>query len=188
MSLFDQLYDVAHCAINDVTPEMVADGTAAAVITDPPYPRKCLPLFSSLSRFAERVLKPGGWCVAMSGNAFLPDVLNRLGEHLKDRWAFAVVCPGGRTNRNWGLCLFQAYKPVLIYQKPPVALDHDFTPDVIVSLPREYNKSRHPWQQSESVFARLVERFTQPGDLVVDPFAGSGTTGRAATSRRAVAL
>jgi len=139
MSLFDQLYDVAHCAINDVTPETVADGTAAAVITDPPYPRKCLPLFSSLSRFAERVLKPGGWCVAMSGNAFLPDVLNRLGEHLKYRWAFAVVCPGGRTNRNWGLCLFQAYKPVLIYQKPPVALDHDFTPDVIVSLPREYN-------------------------------------------------
>lgn len=60
----------------------------------------------------------------------------------------------------------------------------DVGPDVIVSLPREYDKSRHKWQQSESVFARLVDRFTRPGDLVVDPFAGSGTTGRAATSQQ----
>jgi site-specific DNA-methyltransferase (adenine-specific) len=35
----------------------------------------------------------------------------------------------------------------------------------------------HPWQQSEEVFLELVWRFSRPGGLVLDPFAGSGTTG-----------
>jgi DNA modification methylase len=44
----------------------------------------------------------------------------------------------------------------------------------------------HPWQQTVGPFVRLVEQVTRRGELVVDPFAGSGTTGLAclATGRR----
>lgn len=37
-------------------------------------------------------------------------------------------------------------------------------------------KDLHPWQQSESVAAQLIEQFCPEGGIVVDPFAGSGTT------------
>ena len=38
----------------------------------------------------------------------------------------------------------------------------------------------HPAQKPVSVMRWLVNALTRPGDLVVDPFAGSGTTGIAA--------
>ena len=44
---------------------------------------------------------------------------------------------------------------------------------------KEYPKI-HPTQKPISVLKRLVEIFTDPGDVVIDPVAGSGATLRAA--------
>jgi site-specific DNA-methyltransferase (adenine-specific)/modification methylase len=44
---------------------------------------------------------------------------------------------------------------------------------------REDNRAAHPTQKPLALFARLVEAATQPGDLVLDPFIGSGTTAEA---------
>jgi site-specific DNA-methyltransferase (adenine-specific) len=46
----------------------------------------------------------------------------------------------------------------------------------------------HPTQKPLVLMQRLVEQFTDPGDVILDPTAGSGTTGLAAKllSRRAV--
>jgi site-specific DNA-methyltransferase (adenine-specific) len=41
-------------------------------------------------------------------------------------------------------------------------------------------KRVHPAQKPERLMLRLVEDFTDPGDLIGDPFAGSGTTGAVA--------
>jgi DNA modification methylase len=38
----------------------------------------------------------------------------------------------------------------------------------------------HPTQKPVALMARIIELFTQPGDLVVDPYMGSGPTGVAA--------
>lgn len=38
----------------------------------------------------------------------------------------------------------------------------------------------HPQQKPESLLANLVRQYSNSGDLVADPFSGSGTTGRAA--------
>jgi DNA modification methylase len=80
------------------------------------------------------------------------------------------------------LGLFQAYKPVLIFQKPPVTRIREYWADLITARVEEADKSLHPWQQSAKVFSTSVERFSRAGELVVDPFAGSGTTGRAAVA------
>ena len=37
-------------------------------------------------------------------------------------------------------------------------------------------KDSHDWQQSLSGIERLIEMFTKPGDLIVEPFAGAATT------------
>lgn len=42
------------------------------------------------------------------------------------------------------------------------------------------DKRLHPTQKPLELMERIVELFTNEGDLVVDPFFGSGTTGRAA--------
>lgn len=42
----------------------------------------------------------------------------------------------------------------------------------------------YPTQKPVELFRRLVEAHTDPGDLVVDPFAGSGTAGAVGLGRR----
>ena len=49
-------------------------------------------------------------------------------------------------------------------------------------------KTEHNWQQPVAEAAEIIERFTGVGDLVVDPFAGSGGFCKAASDlgRRAI--
>lgn len=42
------------------------------------------------------------------------------------------------------------------------------------------NSNGHPTEKPEALMERLVRDFTRPGDIILDPFAGSGTTGVAA--------
>jgi DNA modification methylase len=48
------------------------------------------------------------------------------------------------------------------------------------SLGTSARERRHPQQKPVPLLRWLVRSFSEPGDLVVDPFAGSGTTGEAA--------
>jgi len=48
--------------------------------------------------------------------------------------------------------------------------------------PREKQHGRHPTQKPLALLERVVAASTAPGDLVLDPFAGSATTGLAALS------
>ena len=47
-------------------------------------------------------------------------------------------------------------------------------------IPRDGGKRLHPTQKPLRLFKQLVETHSRPGDLVVDPFLGSGTTAVAA--------
>ncbi len=53
----------------------------------------------------------------------------------------------------------------------------------VYSVNRKHPASRancHPTEKPEELMERIVRDFTDPGDLILDPFAGSGTTGVAA--------
>lgn len=45
------------------------------------------------------------------------------------------------------------------------------------SVDRRDGRSVHPTQKPTELMLELVELFSEPGELVFDPFAGSGTTG-----------
>ncbi len=51
-------------------------------------------------------------------------------------------------------------------------------------------RTAHPTQKPTAVYRRLIEMTTQPGDLVLDPFGGSGTLGMAARAldRRSIMI
>jgi site-specific DNA-methyltransferase (adenine-specific) len=48
---------------------------------------------------------------------------------------------------------------------------------------REKDEGRHPTQKPIALLDRIVSAASHPGDLVVDPFSGSGTTGVVAVAR-----
>ena len=151
----------------------------AAIITDPPYEGIGLPLWGELGRFAKDILPPGGWLVAMSGQRYLPAVIEHLNKHLHYCWTMGVYLPGnngqgwiGRANP-----LNTFWKPILIYSKDE-PLQWPAIGDYIVS-PGPGGEF-HKWGQNVENFQKLLAAFSQPGELVVDPFLGGGTTAIAA--------
>lgn len=145
-----------------------------AIITDPPYPEEFLPLFADLSKVAASILRPGGICAVMVGQSYLPQIIAALGENLSYHWALAYLTPGGQAVQLWQRKVNTFWKPVLVYVNGDYA--GDWLGDVTRSDVNDNDKQHHHWGQSESGMADLIERLTKPGQLIVDPFLGGGTT------------
>jgi hypothetical protein len=159
----------------------IPDGSVDAIVTDPPYSRRFLHLYSDLAALASRVLKPGGFCFVMTGSYTLPEALPLLCPPLKFCWLLAAFYLDGcsRTEINFPFRIVNCWKPILFLRKPPVPKPSGgYRVDALVSKKRE--KHLHPWQQCELVFFELLRLYTEPGWLILDPMAGTGTTGSAA--------
>ena len=148
-----------------------------AIITDPPYPKEYIQCFSDLSKFAAQKLKDDGFIAVYSGHYNLPEVIKRLSEHLTYVWTFCLYHVGKKQLLH-GVNIMCGWKPVLIFSKGRKKMRFAAY-DVLISEQRE--KHSHEWQQSESGVQGLIEIFSKPGELIVDPFAGSGTFLKVAT-------
>lgn len=166
-------FRLIHGDVADGLPE-IADESVDFVITDPPYPQEYLHTYSDLSRLAARVLKPGGSLLAMAGEMYLQDVIARLSECMTYHWTVAYLTPGGQAVQVWPRRVNTFWKPVLWYVKGEYA--GEWVGDVTRSAVNDNDKRHHDWGQSESGMADLIERFTKPGDTILDPFVGGGTT------------
>ena len=82
---------------------------------------------------------------------------------------------------------FNDWEPLLVYGKPQGLAMHDY-----MSIPNteRMGGNGHPCPNPEKWATWLIERATKPGDLVIDPYMGSGTTLRAAKdlNRRAIGI
>jgi len=144
-----------------------------AIITDPPYPKEFIQCYSDLSKYTSEHLKEKGFLAAYSGQYNLPEVIKRLSEHLTYVWTFCLY-HAGKTQLVNGVNIMCGWKPVLIFSKGCKKMRFSAY-DVLISESRE--KESHEWQQSESGVKGLIEIFSKPGELIVDPFAGSGSFG-----------
>lgn len=156
-----------------------------AVVTDPPYDTPGLSLYSDLAAFASRVLKPGRLLVAYCGKMDLPELLQRLDEHLQYVWTAAVFLPG-RHSIFRGRMIRGRWRPVALYSAGPYQPQHWIIDTLTAEGVGAKGPDDHYWQQTVGPFERLIEQVTNRGQLVVDPFVGGGTTGLAAlaTGRR----
>jgi site-specific DNA-adenine methylase len=153
----------------------IPDNSVDLVLTDPPYPHEYITLFGELAKFASKKLRPGGWLVFYSGELYLDEVFSQMTDNKSDGLDY-----------YWTMCLYHqsscqlvqtvnmqaGWKPILVYRKGEGKIQRSGL-DVIISEKRE--KDGHEWQQSRSGVKQLIERFSNEGDFVVDPFAGSGT-------------
>lgn len=159
--------------LNDIEP-----GTVDAIITDPPYPGEYVDLFTDLSHLAARILKPSGVLVVMCGQYYLPDYITRLSTAMRYRWTAAYIAQGARTHVHTPR-VATGWKPLLLYQRydaqdVPFLVDDLF--DVSTTGDAIASRRFHHWGQAEPGIAEIVERCTERGALVVDPFLGGGTT------------
>jgi 16S rRNA G966 N2-methylase RsmD len=147
------------------------------IITDPPYPADALDLWEVLAQRAAEWLAPGGMLVAMSGLLYLPHILHRLCAHLDYYWLAAYLHEDTPSIMQTRLVNAQ-WKPLLCFVKRGDRYAGRGFGDLFRSLSRE--KDDHDWQQSISGMSDIVSRLCRPGEWVLDPFAGTGTTGIAA--------
>lgn len=150
----------------------IPDGSIDCIITDPPYPFEFIEVWSKLSRVAKRVLKPNGFCIAYSGQMNLPEVIKRMSENLTYYWTFSLIHTGSRQLIN-GRNLFCGWKPILVFQNGYSKIQKPFD-DFIMGTGME--KTHHKWQQAELELKHLIDNFTNEGELIMEPFAGGGTT------------
>lgn len=166
------------CSSLDKVGDQVKAGSVDWIITDPPYSKKHVKLYGTLSRFAKHVLKPGGSLVCMVGQSYLPEVLTNLSESLKYCWTLAYLTPGGQSAQLWDRKVNTFWKPLLWFVKG--TYKGEWVGDVCRSDANDNDKRFHDWGQSESGMADIIARFTTVGELICDPFVGGGTTGVAA--------
>jgi hypothetical protein len=147
------------------------------IVTDPPYDRASIPLYRDLSAFATRTLKPGGLLFAYAGLLYLPQIMENLGSELNYVVQMVIVQNARKTPIHC-IKVNGLYRPVLVFSKGKYKPER-WIDDLIVARTGP-EKDRHPWQQSVDPVLQLLERSSDPGDLVCDPFTCTGTTGDAA--------
>jgi DNA modification methylase len=126
------------------------------------------------------VLKPGRLLAAYCGKLRQPDEMARLAEHLDYVWIGATVLRGRHTKvhvhkiNGW-------HRPWLLYSNGRYE-PRAWIKDTLIAAEGAGEKELddHPWQQAEGPIRELVSMLTLPGELVLDPFVGSGTTAAAA--------
>ena len=146
------------------------------IITDPPYPKQYLDLYDQLAALADHALKPGGSMVAMVGQSYLPQIIERLSATLTYHWTLAYLTPGGQASQLWSRRVNTFWKPLLWFTKGEY--EGEWIGDVCRSDAND--KRFHHWGQSEGGMADVIDRLTDPGELILDPFLGAGTTGAVA--------
>ena len=154
------------------------------ILTDPPY----LVGFTDRSGRSIANDKQGDWLLPVSKEMFRVLKANSLavsfyGWNRVDLFMQAWKAAGFRvvghivfTKTYASKSAFVGYQHesayVLAKGRPP--LPEKPLPDV---MPWQYTGNRHhPTEKPVSVLRPLIESFTQPGSIVLDPFAGSGST------------
>lgn len=175
--------ELYQCKILDACPianlhEHIEAESLDTIIADPPYPRKFLPTYNDLANFAIHALKPGGSLIVMVGQCHLPNILTMLQKDpLKYHWLSCYYVPGD-TAKIWRRRIGASWKPLLWFVKGEYT--GTWKKDVIkgedIFLGNGKDKKHHEWGQPVHDMINIIEHFTQPDQVICDPFLGGGTT------------
>jgi hypothetical protein len=172
------LYDTRHGDFRTVLTD-IPDDSVALVFTDPPWDDETArTLYEDLFALAARILVPGGSLITYVGHNALPQVL-ATPNPLRYWWPLAAVFEGGPTPRLPGKFVLPEWRPLLWFVKGG-RRSTEYLADCFRCSPEPDAKEHHDWQQPETPASLCIERLTDAGETVVDPFLGGGTTGAAA--------
>lgn len=88
-------------------------------------------------------------------------------------WTMAWFTPAGVGSGPWGFCCWQ---PILCFGKDPkLSSGRGRHPDALVHTEAAEDLG-HPCAKPIKFWSWLMQRVSEPGDLIYEPFCGSGTT------------
>ena len=149
-------------------------GSVDAVVTDPPYPSEFLHLWEPFAAESCRVLRDGGELITLCGNYQLPAVMAAFAKtSLRYWWTCGMLSSASMKFLGKKVCVY--WKPALWYVKGKKRRAFDIPRDMVKNNKPE--KKVHPWEQGVEWFRHWCECICYPGETVLDPFMGSGTTG-----------
>ena len=154
----------------------IRSGSIHLGLTDVEWSPKAARDWYDLGKWMVKRLAPEGLFCTLIGQRSLHScaaALTEAGLH----WQLQIILnfpKGCHMRENDGV--ISSYPPVIAFSKQKT---HTFRlmPDQFEA--GEAEKDWHPWQQPVPGFRSLVEHLSEPGDLVVDPCMGTGTTGLA---------
>ena len=183
----------------DVLPTLAA-GSVDAVVTDPPYG-----IGYASSRTTRPDGTPRRKAASFGADVFDPRWVCELERLTKpdamlycftrwdmiDKWRVAIEAAGFKMKqrliwdkRHWKMGDLSYYgsqiEDVLFCIKGRPAMQWPKRSGNLFSSSSSYlpeGQYNHPTQKPEIILRRFVEDSTRPGDLILDPFCGSGTTG-----------
>jgi site-specific DNA-methyltransferase (adenine-specific) len=95
-----------------------------------------------------------------------------MNKYLDYYWTFSLNHSGNSQLIRYKNILC-GWKPIVVFQNGFKKIDI-VSKDVITGSKIE--KEYHDWQQSEKELIYIIEKFTEIGDTILEPFAGGGTT------------
>jgi site-specific DNA-methyltransferase (adenine-specific) len=168
--------------------EAQPEGEATALIYDPPYAVGTpvrgredgaagsvfgpLAFMNKTLARSAKLLRPGGIVMIFADWRRMPDlayICSTVGLRPSTQIAWVRTRPGtgGLFRSSWD--------PILIASRGvPDAIDRAAIRNVVeANYP---SKRRHPYEKPVEVYDHVLQRICRPGDLVLDPFAGSGNS------------
>jgi len=137
-------------------------------------------LMSAFIPELKRVMKPGSHCYVFFASEFYPFLVQTLSDE-----GF-LVCPQpliwykrALTSRITGYSYISGYEPILMFYSPtPEGTTKRRLVDCISCVfevkPVPVAKRKHAFEKPAELISKLMKNSTMPGDIVLDPFAGSG--------------
>jgi site-specific DNA-methyltransferase (adenine-specific) len=150
----------------------IPDESISLIVTDGPYGAEGLKVWGPLSRLASRVLVPGGFLVAYTGQLHFPDILKLLTTNLKYYWLGSLTMK--QRNLVNTLNVFNLCKPILVLYKEPLIKPEKYFVDLLRGNGAE--KDLHDWQQGEEELYQVIDSLCAGDGLILDPMCGGGTT------------
>jgi len=136
-------------------------------------------LLADLFRELHRVLRTGGQVYCWIGSRYI-SVAIAAAEQAGFRYRAKLVAVKARPQPSWTKGNFRsAYEECLYFSKGrpwPFHFQGQWRMKNVLLLPYEPKQSDHPTEKRPAMIAPLIRISSNPGDLVLDPFLGSGTT------------
>jgi adenine-specific DNA-methyltransferase len=148
----------------------IPDDSVDLILADPIYEN--VEDYRWLAETAMRVLKPNSACLAFSSQRWVAKSQIAMEETgLNYLYTLQYIIPG----KPGALHLYGLYPcatPCLLFAKGRTKAS-PYLPDALVSSDNPDNAFK--WQKNIKLVSRWLTSFSKPGDIVYDPFAGSGT-------------
>ena len=163
-------FGITHCCLTEWDAPQ-----CQLVFTDPPYHDKHVDRFRELGEFAMQHLDEGRFLCTYTGKLRLIDCANAVAESgMEWVWIFSVYHPFSKEKHLGGVYnIAENWRPVMVFRKPGPTWTPSFQQDVVRG---ERSKSHHDWSQDEQTPDQLIQAYSHPGETVLDPFCGGGTT------------